>query len=259
MKSAWKTEWWPSGPKIHPAFLPKKECTYINGGWNPLPLESDPSVVEQKYSTVRFIVSPDGMITEILSHEALGEPKLSLHQCHYAVTSGTKLGSLTFGVRDDPLVSLSATIDGPVSLHSRPAAVTLSVAPEGSVNPTQPILTGRADGRVAIGGGCSSLPSTLVSVGIYRPGIMQLPSVEKFDDLKVGSFVNGAIVYCKNLERVLVSQGGQWHGLLTEVLDQNGSVALPRQIGQPRRDGRFPSFGPSLGIHREPKISMGED
>ncbi len=235
-----------------------------------VPLEADRSVESISDSTVRFVAEPAGMSLQLLSSEPLGHSSIALHQNHYAapMTPCTSLGSIDFYSRDDHAASISSYVDQVWTGNSHPAGLTFRTTEPGSVTPRYPAMTIRADGRVAVGGGPTALGSSLVSMGVYRRGIFELPSVERYDDLIAGPssrmtvggsttplepFVNGAIVYAKDLDRVLISQGGSWHAILTTPVSsiiakppswrQVGPVPL-RQVGEPRKDGLPTVFGP---------------
>lgn len=242
---SWWTEIWRQKE------TPTTSSNYAEGGgWRPLPLEGDPSVEAFRDSTTRYVDHPNGMALQVISCEPLGEPHISLHQNHYAATSS--LGSIRFGARDDITATMSAFADGVWSSSSRPTGVAFRVSPPGGVTPRHPALTLRADGRMSVGGGLASTSNPLVSLGVYRRGVFEMPSVDKIEDLQQGSgsdipFVNGAMVYARDLDRVLVSQGGTWHAVLTTPVNSlivaSGSVK-PRQMGAPRKDGKPAVFGP---------------
>jgi hypothetical protein len=84
---------------------------------------------------------------------------------------------------------------------------------------------------------------------MYRRGIFELPSVDNYMDLLKGNgspFVNGAIVYAKDRDEILVSKGGEWHAIVTEPISR-----MPRrEMGQPRKDGQPAIFGPRMPTPR---------
>ncbi len=188
------------------------------------------------------------MYHQVISSEPRGYPRISLHQNHYAaiISPGSSLGSVDFSSRNCLASSFSAYVDEIWNADSHPAGLSFKTTPPGSTVPRYPALTIRADGRAAFGGGPTALPSPLVSLGVYRPGVFQLPRVERYDDLLVTEpFVNGTMVYVNEMDKVLVSQGGEWHKLMTTP------VAPPRrQIGEPRKDGLPTIFGPRGGAPR---------
>lgn len=224
---------------------PVDEKTWWDGWWIPskheptlkapisgsrsISLEGNPLVETVSDSTVRFISHPTGAAVQVVSAEPLGEPRITLHQNHYAaaLSQGALLGSVQYGARDDLTASVSAFVDGPWSSGSRPTGLALRVSPHGCSTPRHPGIIVRADGRVAIGGGPAALSGPLVSLGVYRRGIFELPSVDRYEDLLDGRlagttaqsepdrFVNGAIVYARDLDRVLISQGGVWAAIAT--------------------------------------------
>lgn len=270
----WWNEWW-SPNRTRGDRRPKSPVAsaYIDGGWRPLPLEGDPSVEIFNDSTARYVVHPTGMSMQLVSCEPMGEPHVSLHQNHYSASStpGALLGSVRFGSRDCITGSLSAFADGVWSTSSRPTGMALRVAPPGGVTARNPAITMRADGRVAVGGGPAALTNPLVSLGVYRRGVFEMPSVDKHQDLLAVSpdepFVNGAMVYARDLDRVLISQRGTWHAVLTTPLssvvptvreevqppstsqERSGAMRpVVRQMGAPRRDGRPAVFGPRMPI-----------
>lgn len=267
-EETWWSGWW--SPTSKPDY--RRQRTPL--GRPTLPLECNPSVEGLSDSTVRFVAHPTGMDLQVNSSEPLGVPRLSLHQNHHAATlaPGSTLGALQIGSRDDTTASVSAFVDGAWSSVSHPTGFAMRVTPPGSTAPRYPAFTMRADGRVAIGGGPTAVSSSLVSLGVYRRGVMELPSVERYADLLSAPssepFVNGAIVYARDLERVLISQNGSWHAILStpvsqllpkeESLPDGGWAAEPepaptappaaqtwrRVMGAPRKDGRPTVFGP---------------
>lgn len=221
-----------------------------------IPLEWNRSVEAISDSTVRFVADPTGFTHQVLSSEPLGHPRVSLHQNHYAApaTPGISLGSIDFSARDQLAVRVAAYVDDQWSPSSHPAGLEFKVTQPGTLTPRYSALTIRADGRVAVGGGATSFGNSLVSLGVYRRGIFELPSVEKYEDLlqrSVGpsreAFVNGAIVYAKDLDSVLISMGGAWHSINTTPVVAKTGVKSWRQIGEPRKDGLPASFGPRGG------------
>lgn len=270
---AWWNGWWsPPGAGGGAHSIERGKQTSRTSGSCQLPMECDPSVDGLGDSTVRFVDHPSGMDLQVNSSAPRGVPRVSLHQNHYAaiLAPGSTLGAVQMGARDDTTASLSAFVDGAWSAVSHPTGLAMRVTMPGSTVPRYPAFTMRADGRVALGGGPTALSNSQVSLGVYRPGIMQLPSVEHHTELLGGSsdgvvepFVNGAIVYARDLDRVLISQGGEWHAILTLPLSQvpkpiaalapaladgGWGVAAPpptlRSMGAPRKDGKPAVFGP---------------
>lgn len=225
---------------------------------NPAPLEGSISVQGFYDSMPRFVVDPSGMNMQLLNIEPLGHPRLTLHQNHYSTstTPGTQLGSVDYGSRDDMSATMYAFTDGVWTSSSHPTGLSFRVTPPDSLAPRFPSMTMRADGRVAFGGGPASFGNSMVSMGCYRRGIFELPSVDKYCDLLAGgdsnqaeSFVNGAIVYAKDLDKVLISQGGTWQAIATTPISKPYEVRKSqpiRQMGEPRKDGRPPIFGPRM-------------
>lgn len=243
--------WFPRGNEKSP--LPEYK--------NTVPLEGGLSVEAINDSSVRFVVDSLGMTHQVLSSEPLGHPRLALHQNHYAAPTsvGTPLGSVDFNIRDNLAASVSSYVDEAWTTSSHPAGLAFRVTQPGCMTARYPAMTIRADGRVAVGGGPTSFGSSLVSMGIYRRGILELPSVDKYEDLVKNPdipFVNGAIVYAKDLDRVLISEGGSWQAIVTKPAlslfpKPTTWTQVPgwkRQIGEPRRDGVPTSFGPRAPI-----------
>lgn len=251
--------------------------------------ECDPSVADLTDSTIRYVVHPTGTCMQVNSVEPRGKPLITLHQNSHPATMipGSTLGAVQMGARDDMTSSFSSFVDGVWSRDSHPTGLMLSVTPAGSRTTmgSSPACTIRADGRMAVGGGPTAMRSSLVSVGMYRRGVLELPSVERYTDLTTTTdvFINGAIVYARDLDKVLISQGGSWRAIVTEPVfpatdaggdcrqqqypttsspaledggwnatDGGGSGATVtsssplqlREIGQPRKDGKPPIFGP---------------
>lgn len=258
-------------------FEPEEDDTWWEKLWHPrgndkipsanykrsFPLEALPSVEAIQDSARRFVVDSQGMRDQNISVEPLGHPRYEFHQNHYAAPSspGTPLGSADFYYRDQLGASIQAYVDDTWTKMSQPTGFSFYVTPPGSVNPRFPAFSVRADGRMAIAAGPTAFKNPLVSMGVYRNGIFELPKVETYDDLVKtkdrpfstdetlpGSdpFVNGAIVYVKDIDRVLVSQGGSWHAIQTIPV----SAILPkpqrRVMGEPRKDGLPPVFGPKV-------------
>lgn len=210
------------------------------------PLEGTVEVESITDTMARFAIAPTGIHVQAISTEPLGHPHYSLHQNHYAAptTPGTIIGSLDFSCRDQLGASVSSYVDDTWTTTSHPTGLELKVTQPGTTVPRYPAMTVRADGRVAFGGGRASASNSLVSVGVYRKGIFEMPKVERYEDLVAETtepFVNGGIVYVKDLDRVLISQGGSWHAISTTPV---APLVPKRQMGQPRRDGQATIFGP---------------
>jgi hypothetical protein len=249
--SAWGEWWAPRG----------RTKTPPPGHKRMIPLEGDASVEGMTDSTARFVVDSNGMAVQLLAAEPLGHPRISLHQNHYAASASpsTPLGSIDYHYRDDLAATMSAYVDQAWSANSHPTGLAFRTTEPGSITPRYPAMTIRADGRVAVGGGPAALGSSLVSMGIYRKGIFELPSVERYDDLVGGMtsrsnvgqpttpepFVNGAIVYVKDIDKVLISQGGNWNAIVTTPVTRQNSW---REMGAPRADGRPAVFGPRAPV-----------
>lgn len=249
---SWWNRWWhPRGNSKTPPPEYKKS----------VPLEALPSVEAIQDSTTRFVVDSHGMKQQYISVEPLGHPRVSFHQNHYAAPTapGTPLGSVDFNFRDDFAASIQAQVDEDWTKTSHPTGFSFFTTQAGSTNPRFPALSLRSDGRMAVAGGPTAFKNPLVSLGVYRNGIFELPKVETYEELLRSKdrpyspdetpsgpepFVNGAIVYVKDLDRILVSQGGSWHAIQTIPV----STILPkpqrRVMGAPRADGQPPVFGP---------------
>lgn len=250
-EDTWLDRWFPRGNNKTPSADYKRS----------IPLEAGWSVEAIQDSCPRFVVESRGMTQQLVSIEPLGHPRVSFHQNHYAAPSspGTVLGSVDFSYRDDLGASISAQVDDTWTKTSHPTGLSFYVTQPGTTNPRFPALSMRSDGRIAVAAGPTAFKNPLVSMGVYRNGIFELPKVETYDDLVKTKdhqysehetlpgpdpFVNGAIVYVKDIDRVLISQGGSWHALQTVPV----STILPkpqrRVMGAPRADGQPPVFGP---------------
>lgn len=221
-----------------------------------VPLEYSSTVEALPDSTIRFVVDSNGMHHQLVSSEPLGHSRLSLHQNHYsaAIAAGSTLGSIDFNYRDHLAASFSSFVDAAWTPDSHPAGLSMKITEPGSTVPRYPAMTMRADGRVAFGGGPASFGNSQVSLGVYRKGILELPSVDRYEDLlhqhNGEKFVNGAIVYAKDIDRVLISQNNSWQCIVTtkppELPPQTQHTWTRRQVGEPRKDGLPTIFGPRV-------------
>lgn len=241
----WGTWWFPRGNSKTPPPEYKRS----------VPLEGNVGVEAISDSTARYVVDSAGMHHQVLSCEPLGHPRLALHQNHYAVPTapGSTLGSVDFNFRDQAAASFASFVDEIWTADSHPTGLSLKITEQGTTIPRYPAMTIRADGRVALGGGPAALPNHLVSLGIYRHGILELPKVSTYEDLLKNSdnepFVNGAVVYVKDMDKVLISQGGDWHAILTSPVTKPDAN---RMVGEPRKDGQATMFGPRSTWRRGP-------
>lgn len=198
---------------------------------------TDPSVSSlprDMDSGVRFVSHPTGTGVQVISSEPLGVPRISLQNHHYmaAASRGTQLGSLQYGIDDSITASVTAFVDGKWSIgktegvRGKPTGLMVSLTPHDGETARYPALTLRADGGVALGGGPGALKSPLVSLGVFRPGVLRLPCVKTVEELEgsrspdeeVPSLL-GCLTYVTSIGRYVVSMpDGTWRALVTEAL-----------------------------------------
>ncbi len=168
-------------------------------------------------STTRSVINPIGTGIQAINFEPTGEPFINLHQNIYYSPSQTSLGSLNFCGKDRIGVSIRAFMDGDWTPANRPSGFSIYVTPRGFDTPHYQAFTVNSSGTVVVGNP-KNVSSDLVSFGVYRNGVMQLPKVPTIQDLDRVPPSNGLITYVESTEQVVVSAGGRWMKMLLEPL-----------------------------------------
>lgn len=167
-----------------------------------------------KDSCTRSVSSPVGTGIQTINAEPTGEPFLSLHQNHYHTPVGTSLGALKFSSQDSIGGEIRCKMDGVWTSVSKPTLMAFYLTQENFATPRYQALGINSTGSVAIGG-LEHIPSSLVSFGVYRKGVMQLPKIDSMEDLKKYPQSDGMITFLSNCKRFVVSENGKWKYLIT--------------------------------------------
>ncbi len=195
--------------------------TFTPDNNSPINIGEDPRTENVRESVTRSISYPGGTGMQIINLEPAGEPCISLHQNHYLLAQGTSLGCVNFLAHDKVGVSLRATADGSWSSVGRPSSFSIHVTGKNEAGPRQEHCAFHIDssGTISLSPSPSQHVSSLVSLGIYRQGVLQLPTVSDIEELGTIPPSNGMMVYVKNGSMTLLSEGGKWKKIVTGTVN----------------------------------------
>lgn len=180
-------------------------------------IEDDPRTFHLRDSVCRNVSHPGGTCIQSINVEPSGEPYVSLHQNHYLISKGTSLGAINFSSIDNVGVTMRAYVDGQRwTSTSRPSSFSMYVTRDNESMPNNRAFHINSSGSVYLGE--SEEEDKLISLGIYRPGVMKLPTVATVHDLGRFPSSDGLITYVKDRKMTVVSEGGSWKTLLTAPL-----------------------------------------